>query len=89
MGRTFKKNFIGGKTGFVKRTICEVLREIYWKIEDSEAREKIEEAMGMTKKMDAKLREYRKRYDDEWWEDVDNPEKIFQERKDQHEEESE
>jgi hypothetical protein len=40
------------------RTICEVLREIYWSTKDPEIREKVKEAMIMGKKMDRRLSEY-------------------------------
>lgn len=42
---------------FPRYTICEVLRQIYRKIEDPEVRLKIRIAMAMGKSMDAKLRE--------------------------------
>lgn len=54
------------------RTICEVHREIY---RDLKARNpndpllvKVEEAFNMAKKMNNKLRQYKHRYDDGWWE---------------------
>ncbi len=51
-------------------TICEVLREIY-KIAmnegNSEIALKAREATVMAKRMDRKLREYKKDYDDGWW----------------------
>jgi hypothetical protein len=57
------------------RTICEVHREMYDILfEDltSDRREEVlrrlEEAYGMAKKMDAKLRQYKNDYDDSWWE---------------------
>jgi len=55
------------------RTICEVHREIYDIIADEmPEREdiigRLEEAYGMAKKMDARLRYYAKGYDDDWWE---------------------
>lgn len=40
------------------RTICEVLREIYWSTRDDVIREKLKEAMVMAKKMDIRLTEY-------------------------------
>lgn len=46
------------------RTICEVLREIYWLTEDPEIREKLLEATVMAKKMDRKLIEY---YHKKWY----------------------
>jgi len=56
------------------RTICEVHREIYdiiCEINDDDTKnllqEKVEEAFNMAKKMDAKLRQYKFNYDDEWW----------------------
>ena len=58
------------------RTICEVHRELY-DILFVEMKENgryddvlgmLEEAYGMAKKMDAKLRQYKHNYDDNWWE---------------------
>jgi len=40
------------------RTICEVLREIYWSISDGEVRTKVIEALIMAKKMNNRLIEY-------------------------------
>lgn len=58
-----------------QRTICEVLREIYWSTKDESIREKVKEAMVMAKKMDIRLTEYyneahpdsEKRYDEGMW----------------------
>ena len=58
------------------RTICEVHRELYdilfedMKESDryDDVLEMLEEAYGMAKKMDAKLRQYKNNYDDNWWE---------------------
>lgn len=57
------------------RTICEVHREIYdilYEDLTSDRREdvldKLEEAYGMAKKMNTKLRQYKFNYDDDWWE---------------------
>jgi hypothetical protein len=51
--RTFKKIMLGHTTDF--RTICEVIREIYWATENIEVRNKAIEASGMAKKMSKKL----------------------------------
>jgi hypothetical protein len=54
-----------------KRTICEVLRDIYHIIKDFDMPEIVEllnEAYTMGKKMDAKLRQYKGGYDDGWYE---------------------
>ena len=40
------------------RTICEVLREIYWASEDENIKDKVKEAMGMAKKMNHRLAYY-------------------------------
>lgn len=85
MSKSFEKNFIGGK--FVKRTVCEVLREIYWYTSDEIVREKVKEAMGMAKRMDARLRQYKKDRDKEEWEDVNDPERVSAERLKQYKEE--
>lgn len=59
------------------RTICEVHREIYDILEcdknlDLKVRNKVidllEEAYIMAKKMNGKLQQYKKNYDDGWWE---------------------
>ena len=58
------------------RTICEVHREIYDilfdDLKESDRYEDVlsmlEEAYSMAKKMDAKLRQYKNNYDDNWWE---------------------
>jgi hypothetical protein len=57
------------------RTICEIHREMYDILfEDltsdrrEDVLERLEEAYGMAKKMDAKLRQYKNDYDDAWWE---------------------
>lgn len=41
-----------------RRTICEVLREIYWYTEDKEIRDRIEEAIVMAMKMSDRLSSY-------------------------------
>jgi hypothetical protein len=46
------------------RTICEVLREIYWTSRDPEVRNLVLEATIMAKKMDRKLIEY---YHRKWY----------------------
>ena len=55
-----------------KRTICEVHREIYDVIYEEfpdrkDIIERLEEAYGLAKKMDARLRYYAHNYDDQWW----------------------
>jgi hypothetical protein len=51
-----------------KRTICEVLREIYDLSEgNAEVTDRLQDAYVMAKKMDAKLRQYSGDYDAEWW----------------------
>jgi len=49
MSEAFEKNFVRGST---KRTVCEVLREIYWWTTDPVIREKVKEATRMAKRMD-------------------------------------
>ena len=52
-----------------KRTICEVLREIYDLTEGNpEVTDRLQDAYVMAKKMDAKLRQHQGDYDVEWWE---------------------
>ncbi len=53
--KAFKKNMIH-ESAF--RSICEVLREIYWETEDASIRLKAIEASRMAKKMARKLVEY-------------------------------
>ena len=53
--RAFKKNMMH-ESAF--RSICEVLREIYWETEDESIRLKAIEASRMAKKMARKLVEY-------------------------------
>lgn len=72
------------------RTICEVHREMYDKIIDSKIDDKfaneiidlLEDAYIMGKKMDAKLRQYKNNYDDDWWEKNRNFKKSWNRRKD-------
>ena len=57
----------------LKRTICEVLREINdmhqgTSDHDNIVRFKLAEAEHMAKRMTAKLRDYNKEYDADWWE---------------------
>jgi len=79
VSNSIEKNWIG-ETGFNKRTICEVLREIYWYTTDETIREKIKDAMQMAKKMDAKLRSYKSEWDKNEWEVIPNQEEIRLER---------
>lgn len=85
---SFEKHFVCSSG---MRTICEVLREIYWATEDEVVREKAIEAEAMAKRMDAKLREYKKNWDRQGreeceWEMVENPEEIEAERRKKYEE---
>ena len=58
------------------RTICEVLREVYDMLYDQkdtvksydEMIDKLQESYTYAKKMDAKLRQYKNNYDNDWWE---------------------
>lgn len=51
-----------------RRTLCEMLREIYDLTEDPRIRSRCEEALMAAKKMDAKLKQYRRQYDLGMWE---------------------
>jgi hypothetical protein len=51
--KSFKKNMLGHTNNF--RTICEVLREIYWGIDDPDIRLKVIEASTMAKKMSRRI----------------------------------
>lgn len=63
------------------RTICEVHREIYTNVyldQDKEHTLKLlEEAFGMAKRMNAKLRQYNKGYDNDWYEKQKKPAKAL------------
>lgn len=50
-----------------KRTICEVLREIWYLTEDKEIKCRLEEAMTMAKKMSNKLFQYKGDWDKQMW----------------------
>jgi len=82
----FKKNFV---TSYPFRTVCEVLREIYWHTDDEVIRRKVQEATVMAKKMDAKLREYKEDWDaEDMWEPLENELEIKVQRRKQYEEET-
>lgn len=49
-------------------TICEMLRQIFRATENEEIRLKARIAVTMAKKMDSKLREYKKTWDRRFWE---------------------
>lgn len=52
-----------------KRTYCQVLRDIYNKVEgNTEITALLEEAYNMGKRMDTKLRQYKGGYDNDWYE---------------------
>ncbi len=61
-----------------KRTYCEVLRDIHDIVATRgnmpEVVDLLEEAYGMGKKMDAKLRQYKNGYDNDWYEETKNKE---------------
>jgi len=58
------------------RTICEVHREIYDMLYEERLKltayddiiDKLQESFTYAKKMDAKLRQYKNNYDEDWWE---------------------
>ena len=65
------------------RTICEVHREMYdllqeEKIDRKQLVDLLQEAYGLGKKMDAKLRQYKFNYNDGWFED--QKEEILKEK---------
>jgi hypothetical protein len=66
------------------RTICEVHREIYTLTyldgDKSEILAKLEEAYSMAKRMNAKLRQYNKGYDNEWYERQKKPARVLREQ---------
>ena len=70
------------------RTVCEVLREIYWHTDDPIVREKVLEATVMAKKMDIKLREYKADWDaEDMWELLDDQHERINQRREQYERE--
>lgn len=50
-----------------QNTICEILRTLHMKTNDEEIKSLARIAALMAKKMDAKLREYNKTWDEGWW----------------------
>ena len=85
--KNFKKHFIGEK-GWKFRSICEVLREIYWETEDPTIREKVKEAMTMAKKMGGKLIEYKGDYYGQMeYDPIAEPEEVVTLRRAKYEDE--
>ncbi len=82
MSKAFEKNMV---TSYHMRTICEVLREIYWCTDDEVVRTKILEASSMAKRMDAKLREYKVDWDKTEWKQTKRPEEKAKERRKKYE----
>ena len=84
-----KKKNVSDKRVSKLRTICEVHREIYDIINESDINiklsniliEKLNEVYGMGKKMDNKLRQYKYNYDDNWLEGNKNFKKSLFKRK--------
>ncbi len=50
-----------------KRTICQVLREIYNSVQDAQVKALVDEAHKMAKSMDRKLRENSRTWDEDFW----------------------
>jgi hypothetical protein len=86
MSGSFEKHWV---TANSMRTICEVLREIYWQTEDPIVREKVMEAERMAKSMNRKLEEYNQSWIEGTFEHTKNPEGITKERQEQSEKEKE
>ncbi|MCI0558386.1 MAG: hypothetical protein MN733_07810 [Nitrososphaera sp.] len=84
MSKAFEKNFVRSSTF---RTICEVLREIYWATNDQEIRNKVVEATTMAKKMDKKLHEYKYGWDEGEWQEITDSAEIAEARRKQYERE--
>jgi hypothetical protein len=72
-GRMFAKSY-------PVRSICEVLREIYWETKDPEIRRKLDEATVMAKKISRKLVGYKEDALSDLYEDVPNVEELTKER---------
>jgi hypothetical protein len=78
--KNFKKHYIGEK-GWQFRSICEVLREIYWETEDPVIRKKVVEATAMAKKMGMKLVDNKfDYYDTMEYDAIEDPESVVAER---------
>ncbi len=78
--KNFKKHFIGEK-GWKFRSICEVIREIYWETEDPAIRSKAIEASKMAKKMTQKLIERKfDYYEGMEYDAIKDPESVVAER---------
>jgi hypothetical protein len=76
--KNFKKNMMHKVQ---MRSICEVLRELYWVTEDPEVRERAVEASRMAKKMALKLLDYKSDYVEEMgYDELDDPDAITEER---------
>ena len=75
MGEVATQHF-APQRAHLKRTICEVHREmsdiLYDHYRDGQhydtLMDKLQEAFTMAKKMQAKLRQYKYNYDEDWWE---------------------
>jgi hypothetical protein len=67
-------------TAYRIRTICEVLREIYWETNNPEVRKKVEEATAMAKKMNKKLRSYARDWEKGFFTEKVDTEKVIAER---------
>lgn len=73
MGDIYGERSIGERQH--KETICDVHRDIYHRLKNNPLteedkdfiRERIETAFKMGKSMDAKLRQYKNNYDNDWW----------------------
>lgn len=85
MSSAFEKNMV---TANRFRTICEVLREIYWHTTDPVIREKALEASGMAKKMDKRLHEYKYGWDEGEWQITEDYEEVARKRREQYEREN-
>jgi len=59
-------------------TICATLRKIYKRTRDEEARILIRTAVTMAERMNEKLREYKKHWDEDFWDQPQRREKAME-----------
>lgn len=70
------------RTANKQRTICEVIRELYWLTDknDKKAIRKLRTIHNMAKRMAKKLYEYNKEYDKDWWKENSDYDKDIKSR---------
>lgn len=61
-------------------SICEILRNIYWKTDDPEIKLKCRIATTMAKRMTRKLSEYKKGWESNFWDKNEKYQKALQQQ---------